>query len=203
MTDKIIQTNFNEQRGNMKKKVVYLLGFAGILVIGLTAFTQVKAQTKTKVTTVSSVDIIRYAGKWYEIAKYPNRFQKKCVANTTAVYNLIGGGNIEVINSCQTQEGKVDEATGRGKIADKNTNAKLKVRFAPSYISFLPFVWGDYWIIDLEPNYQYAVVGTPKRDYLWILSRTPELDENTYQGILNRIKEQGFDPNKLVKTPQK
>lgn len=177
------------------KKLLYLL----TLLLSFTVF----AQAKDDVKTVPSVDINRYAGKWYEIAKYPNRFQKKCTANTTAVYNLTGGGNIEVINSCQTQEGKIDEATGRAKIVDKNTNAKLKVRFAPSFLSFLPMVWGDYWVIDLEPNYQYAVVGTPKRDYLWILSRTPQLDENTYQGILNRIKEQGFDPNKLVKTPQK
>lgn len=187
----------------MKRKTFYLLRFAGILAIGLSALVSVKAQTKTDVKTVSSVDINRYAGKWYEIAKYPNRFQKQCTANTTAVYNLIGDGKIEVINSCQTQEGKIDEATGRAKIVDKNTNAKLKVRFAPSFLSFLPMVWGDYWVIDLEPNYQYAVVGTPKRDYLWILCRTPQIDENTYQGIINRIKEQGFDPNKLVKTPQK
>lgn len=186
----------------MKKKTFYLLGFAGALAIGLLTFVQARAQTKDKVKTVPSVDIIRYAGKWYEIAKYPNRFQKQCVANTTAVYKLTGNGNIDVINSCQTQDGKIDEATGKGKIADKKTYSKLKVRFAPGYLSFLPFVWADYWIIDLDPNYQYAVVGTPSRDYLWILSRTPELDENTYQEILNRVKEQGFDPNKLVKSPQ-
>ena len=187
----------------MKKKVFYLLGFAGALAIGLTAFVSAKAQSKTKVKTVPSVDLIRYAGKWFEIAKYPNRFQKQCVANTTAVYNLIGGGNIEVVNSCQTQDGTTDQATGRAKIEDKKTYAKLKVRFAPSYTSFLPFVWADYWIIDLDPNYQYAAVGTPKRDYLWILSRTPQMDENTYEGILNRVRAQGFDTDKLVKTPQK
>lgn len=202
MNEKIIQYFLNVKGGFVKKKTFYLLAFAGILAVGLSAFVQVKAQSKTEVKTVPQVDIIRYAGKWYEIAKYPNRFQKQCVANTTAVYNLTGGGNIEVINSCQTQDGKTDEATGRGKIADKKTYSKLKVRFAPSYTSFLPFVWADYWIIDLDSNYQYAVVGTPKRDYLWILSRTPQMDENTYQEILNRVRGQGFDTNKLVKTPQ-
>lgn len=180
------------------RKSFYLLGFAAVLTFSLSVFGQAKIDVKT----VPAVDINRYAGKWYEIAKYPNRFQKQCVANTTAVYNLIGNGRIEVLNSCQTKDGKLDDATGAAKIVDKNTNAKLKVRFAPSFLSFLPFVWGDYWVIDLEPNYQYAVVGTPSRDYLWILSRTPQIDENTYQGIITRVKEQGFDPNKLVKTPQ-
>ena len=124
------------------------------------------------------------------------------MANTTATYSKKDNGRLEVLNSCQTKEGKIDSAAGEAKIVDKSTNAKLKVRFAPGFLSFLPFVWGDYWIIDLEPNYQYAVVGTPSRDYLWILGRTPEMHENTYQNILNRVKEQGFDPAKLVKTPQ-
>ena len=176
------------------KKVLYLLG----LIMSFTVF----AQAKDDVKTVPSVDLNRYVGKWFEIAKYPNRFQKKCVANTSAVYTLKGNGKIEVLNSCQTKDGKMDEAKGDAKIVDKKTNAKLKVRFAPGFLSFLPMVWGDYWVIDLEPSYQYAVIGTPSRDYLWILSRTPELDEKTYQGILNRVKEQGFDPNKLEKSPQ-
>lgn len=190
---KIIGINFIE-KGKIMKKIFYLLSF----MLSLAAF----AQAKDEIKTVPSVDLDRYSGKWFEIAKYPNRFQKQCVANTTAVYTKKSNGRIEVLNSCQTTDGKMDSATGEAKIVDKKTNAKLKVRFAPSFISFLPFVWGDYWIIDLENNYQYAVIGTPSRDYLWILSRTPELDEKTYQDILIRIKEQGFDPNRLVKSPQ-
>jgi apolipoprotein D and lipocalin family protein len=181
----------------MKGKTFYLLGLSLIL-FSLTTFAQATAEVKP----VQSVDLNRYAGKWYEIAKYPNRFQKKCVANTTANYTRKDNGRIEVVNQCKEQDGKINDAKGEAKIVDKNTNAKLKVRFAPGFLSFLPFVWGDYWVIDLEPNYQYAVVGTPSRDYLWILSRTPQMDENTYQAILNRVREQGFDPNKLVKTLQ-
>jgi apolipoprotein D and lipocalin family protein len=185
----------------MKNKTFYLLGLATISIIGLTILARAE-QTKTEVRTVPSVNLDRYVGKWYEIAKYPNRFQKKCVGNTTAIYTKKADGRLEVLNSCRTGKGETDEAKGEAKIVDKNTNARLKVRFAPGFLSFLPFVWGDYWVIDLEPDYKYAVVGTPSRDYLWILSRTPELDENTYQGILNRVKEQGFDPARLVKTPQ-
>jgi len=179
------------------KKIFYGFGLATIL-LSWTVFT--KAQDAVK--TVPSVEINRYLGKWFEIAKYPNRFQKKCLANTSAVYTKKSNGRIEVLNSCKTADGKMYSATGEAKIVNKSSNAQLKVRFAPGFLSFLPFVWGDYWVIDLEENYQYAVVGTPARDYLWILSRTPELDEKTYQGILNRVKEQGFDPNKLVKSPQ-
>lgn len=155
------------------------------------------------VTTVPSVDLKRYSGKWYEIAKLPNRFQKQCVGNTTAEYVLKSAEEIEVINSCLEKDGKTDVAKGKAKIKDKQSNAKLEVRFAPSFLSFIPQVWGDYWIIDLEPNYQYAVVGNPDRKYLWILSRTPQMDDATYQSILRRIEKMGYEPNKLVKTPQK
>lgn len=162
----------------------------------------VYARSGSEVKAVRSVDLDRYSGKWYEISRYPNRFQKKCVANTTAEYKRKSNGRIEVVNSCQTSNGRTDSATGEAKIVDTVTNSKLKVRFAPGFLSFLPFVWGDYWIIDLDRDYKYAVIGTPARDYLWILSRTPDLDEKTYREILTRIKDQGFDENKLVKTPQ-
>lgn len=157
---------------------------------------------KPEVTTVGSVDLSRYAGKWYEIGKYPNRFQKKCVGNTSADYKLKPNGRIEVRNECLLKDGKVDVAIGEAKIADKTTNAKLKVRFAPGALSFLPFVWGDYWIIDLDSDYKYVAVGEPKREYFWILSRTPTLDDATYQAILRRAEAMGFEPAKVEKTPQ-
>ncbi len=157
---------------------------------------------KREVTTVGSVDLSRYAGKWYEIGKYPNRFQKKCVGNTSADYKLKPNGRIEVRNECLLKDGKVDVAIGEAKIADKTTNAKLKVRFAPGALSFLPFVWGDYWIFDLDSDYKYVAVGEPKREYFWILSRTPTLDDATYQAILRRAEAMGFDPAKVEKTPQ-
>lgn len=154
------------------------------------------------VTTVASVDLNKYKGKWFEIARYPNRFQKKCVGEVTATYTIKKDKKIEVLNECLKENGKTIKAKGKAKIVDKETNAKLEVRFAPAWLSWLPQVWGDYWILDLDKDYKYAVVGDPGRDYLWILSRTPELDTATYEDILDKVEKMGFNPNKLIKTPQ-
>lgn len=186
----------------MKKllTVIIFCVLSGLLVQKAAAYPQT---SKDNVTTVPSVDLKRYSGKWFEIAKLPNRFQKQCVGNTTAEYVVKSSEEIEVINSCLKKDGKSDTATGKAKIKDKQSNAKLEVRFAPGFLSFIPQVWGDYWIIDLDQNYQYAVVGNPDRKYLWILSRTPQMDDATYQSILRKIEKMGYEPNKLVKTPQK
>lgn len=156
-----------------------------------------------KPTTVSNVDLNKYAGKWFEVARFPNRFQKKCVGNVTAEYKLQNNNRIQVVNRCELNNGKFDEAIGEAKIVDTQSNAKLKVRFAPKFISFLPFVWGDYWILDLGKNYEYALVGSPDRNYLWILSRTPNLSEKTFEQLKQTAQKQGFDASKLVKTVQK
>lgn len=152
--------------------------------------------------TVEQVDLERYSGKWYEIAKYPNKFQKKCTGNVTADYTIKQNGRIEVRNECLKKNAKKQVALGEAKVKDDITKAKLKVRFAPSLLSFLPFVWGDYWIIDLDTNYEWVAIGEPSRSYFWILSRQPTLDEQAYQAILGRAKTAGFDPAKVVKTPQ-
>jgi apolipoprotein D and lipocalin family protein len=145
---------------------------------------------------VDSVDLERYLGKWYEIASYPQRFQEGCTG-TTATYTLRSDGEIDVLNECRkgALDGEFDSATGRARIADPSNSAKLEVSF------FGPF-WGDYWVIQLGPEYEYAVVGHPSRDYLWILSRTPTLDDATYEGILTKLEEQGYPLDRLVKTVQ-
>ena len=145
--------------------------------------------------TVPSVDLHRYAGDWYEIARYPNRFQKECASDVHVRYALQDDGKISVRNECQKPNGKSAVATGTAKIVDTKTNAKLKVTF------FWPF-YTDYWIIDLDPEYRYAVVGDPDRKSLWILSRSKELDAAVYQRILKHVAENGFDTSKLVKTRQ-
>lgn len=145
--------------------------------------------------TVPSVDLARYAGRWYEIARLPNSFQKKCAGGVTATYELRHDGKVTVLNECRKASGEMTRAKGTAKIADKKTNAKLKVTF------FWPF-YGDYWILDLGPNYEYAVVGEPKRRYLWILSRTPQIDEALYQGLLAKMAAQGFDTSRMIKTLQ-
>ncbi|MDF1566091.1 MAG: lipocalin family protein [Deltaproteobacteria bacterium] len=145
-------------------------------------------------TTVASVDLQRYLGTWYEIAAFPQSFQKGCTA-TTANYSLAPEGHIVVVNRCRRGglEAKEDEAKGRARVVDPETNARLEVSF------FRPF-WGDYWIIDLGADYEYAVVGHPGRDYLWILSRQPWLEEAVYAGILERLKAQHYELERLVKT---
>ena len=153
--------------------------------------------------SVSAVDLNRYAGQWYEIARYPNKFQDQCVGNVTATYTLKKEGRIEVINRCLEKDGTVEEAKGAAKLnkSDK-TNARLKVRFAPDFISWLPQVWADYWVIDLADDYGYAIVATPDREYFWVLSREPKMDDATYQSVLRRAEQQGFNPAKVVRTPQ-
>lgn len=185
------------------KKSVRFISILTILAFSAVAVVSVKAQkTPNELAAVPKVDLKRYAGKWFEIARYPNKFQEKCAGNTTATYTLKANNKIEVLNECLKKNGVTDRAKGNAKIIDKNTNAKLEVRFAPAFLSFIPAVWGDYWIIDLDDDYKYAAVGDPQRKYLWILSRTPELDDATYQNILRRVEKLGFNPGKLDKTPQ-
>ncbi|MGQ9645405.1 MAG: lipocalin family protein [Thermodesulfobacteriota bacterium] len=145
---------------------------------------------------VSYVDLKRYAGTWYEIARFPHRFQEGCLGSR-ATYTLLQDGSVEVLNQCYkgSLEGELSSVRGKAWVTDRKTNAKLKVRF------FWPFT-GDYWIIDLGENYDYAVVGHPTRKYLWILSRAPQIDEALYERILKRLRNQSYDVTKLMKTPQ-
>ena len=159
-----------------------------ILLITMSAHAQ-----NQELQTVPYVDLNRYLGKWYDIASFPQSFQKGCSC-TTAEYSLNKDGSITVINRCN-KEGKEKVSKGKAKVKDKKTNAKLSVTF------FWPFK-GKYWIIDLAEDYSYAVVGHPNRKYLWILSRTKTLDPQTYAGILDRIKAKGYDLAPLKKTEQ-
>ncbi len=146
--------------------------------------------------TVAHVDVSRYLGTWYEIASFPQRFQRGCTA-TTATYTLRADGDIDVLNRCRqgSLDGKEKSALGRARVVDRATNAKLEV-------SFLRPFWGDYWVIDLSDDYSYAVVGHPGRDYLWILARTPTMAEATYQSIVTRLQAQGYETSRLVRTLQ-
>jgi apolipoprotein D and lipocalin family protein len=143
---------------------------------------------------VPYVELEKYLGKWYEIAHLPAKFQEGC-NETTATYTLSKDGSISVLNQ-SIKNGKMKQAKGKAKVVDKKSNAKLKVTF------FWPF-YGDYWIIALGNDYDYAVVGTPNRKYLWILSRTPQMDDKLYSQLIEYAKSKGFDVNKLIKTLQK
>ncbi len=144
----------------------------GLVLLGAFPLVQ-SAFAQDPLQSVPKVDLNRYTGRWYEIAKYPNRFERKCDRNVTATYTLRSDGKIGVANACTTREGKLTQAEGWAKVVDQKTCSKLKVTF------FWPF-FGDYWIIDLSPNYEYAVIGEPSRKYLWILSRTAKMDDKLY-----------------------
>jgi apolipoprotein D and lipocalin family protein len=172
-----------------------------ILILGASALAS--ADRRPKLEVVSFVERSRYTGKWYEIARLPNRFQNKCAGEVTANCSLLEGGQLKVVNECRKDNGQSDKAEGQARLASgSRSNSKLKVRFAPSWLSWLSAVWGDYWIIDLAPDYSYSVVGTPDRKYLWILSRKPQLDETIYQRIIEQTAARGFDVSRLVKTRQ-
>jgi apolipoprotein D and lipocalin family protein len=180
-------------RGNAMKR---LGGLIAMLLTAGCASTTTERLHLPGLRTVAHVDLGRYLGTWYEIASFPQSFQRGCTG-TTATYTLREDGDIEVVNRCRlgSLDGKEKVALGRARLIDRTTNAKLKVSF------FRPF-WGPYWIIDLAPDYSYAVVGHPGRDYLWILSRTPTLSEATYQMIVTRLQGQGYETSRLVRTVQ-
>jgi apolipoprotein D and lipocalin family protein len=159
------------------------------------------AEAADTLRVVASVDLVRYSGTWYEIARLPNRFQTKCAGDVTATYTLLPDGDISVVNRCRAGDGQITESEGRARRAGEE-GAKLEVRFAPAFLSFLPFVWGDYWIIELAPDYSYAVVGEPKRRYLWILARAKRMEEGVLQEILGRVRAQGYDTTPLLRTSQ-
>lgn len=163
--------------------------------------------------SVPPIDLSRYQGHWYQIALYPNSFQKQCVSNTTADYTILADGSVEVLNQCVTANGTVSKALGAARVKSGKatlfnpkplpaSTARLEVRFAPKWLAGLSAVWAPYWVIQLAEDYRYAVVGDPSRKYLWILSRTPVLDAQDDAAIRARLQEQGFDPSKLRPEPQ-
>lgn len=175
---------------------------ATLALLGLGALAQTAPVALQPLSAIATLDVPRYLGTWYEIAKYPNSFQKKCVANTQARYSLLGDGQLQVVNRCRLANGQTSEAIGAAKQQGAATSPRLKVRFAPAWLSFIPAVWGDYWVIDLDPAYQLAAVAEPKREYLWILSRTPTVDSKNFQALLERLTQKGFDIGKLENSPQ-
>ena len=152
------------------------------------------------VRTVDSVDLNRYLGEWVEIARFPNRFQRTCDGDVRASYVRRSDGRIDVINRCRTADRGVIEARGVARVVDSRTSARLKVRFAPALLSFLPFVWGDYWILGLAADYSWAVVGSPDRQYLWILARRPDLAADQFAGAVDVARANGFEVDRLTKT---
>lgn len=178
---------------------------AAATVILMTAAAQISSAQLAPITPIASLDLQRYQGTWYEIAKYPNRFQAMCVKSTSAQYAIQASGTVTVTNSCTDKTGATTTAIGEARLigADKNPqSATLQVRFAPAWLSWLPFVWGDYWVVAIDPQYQWSIVSEPKREFLWVLSRSKQLDATAWAAIEAQIKRAGLDLSKLEKTIQ-
>lgn len=160
------------------------------------------AVSSGNLATETGVDLEKYAGTWYEQARLPHRFQADCTGEVRADYVLNEDRTIAVTNRCVTQDGSTKVAEGEGRLAANNppNPSKLEVRFAPKWISWLPMVWGDYWIIKLEGDYEYSLVGTPDRKYLWVLSREQAADEAVVSRLLGYAKSQGFPVEEVVRT---
>jgi apolipoprotein D and lipocalin family protein len=178
------------------------LALALLSPLGAAAQPGVSASSTEPLKTIERLDVARYLGTWYEIAKYPNRFQRQCVADTQALYRLRDDGQLDVINRCRQASGEVAEAVGRARQNGPADSPKLEVRFAPAWLSWLPMVWGNYWVIDLDPGYQLVAVSEPSREHLWILSRRPTVEAGAYEALLGRLRQKGFDLMRLERTAQ-
>ena len=171
-----------------------------LFVMAVMAIAPAASAQSTPLRVVPELDLARYAGTWYEVARFPNSFQKKCLSDVTAEYKVRPDGRVDVTNRCRESGNEITEASGIARPVKGQPTSVLEVRFAPAFLSFLPMVWGDYQVIELDPDYQYAVVGTPDRKYLWVLSRTPKLETALYDRLMERARAQGFDVSKLVMT---
>ncbi len=177
----------------MKARIKYLC-FLAIL------FNSVFAAKNDKYTTVIAINnfqIDKYLGKWYEVARLPNYFEKKCNFPITAEYAKQSNGTVSVTNTCLKNNGDINTSVGTAIFADKENIGQLKVTFAPSFLSWMSFAYGDYWVLDTDYDH-YSLVGDPSKQYLWILSRTPFLPAETTQKLKTKAVSMGYDLNDLI-----
>jgi apolipoprotein D and lipocalin family protein len=180
-----------------------MMAIRSLLTISLlAAINAISAAQASIVKPVESVDLQRYQGRWHEIASIPQFFQRKCVRDTVAEYSAAEEDQIRVENTCSREDGGRDRAEGRARRADPNATSKLEVSFLKLLGEYRFWAGGDYWVIELDPNYQWAVIGHPSRRYGWVLSRKPALPVATIAEIIGRIKAQGYDACEFVVTPQ-
>lgn len=154
----------------------------------------------TDVTPVPIVDLKRYLGRWYEVRRLPLKWEDETATDVTATYSMNEDGTVRVDNRCFDAAGDASQAVGQATAVD-DTNARLRVNFLPAAIRWIPFTNGDYWVLKLDPDYRVALVGSPNRKYLWVLSREPSLDQARLDPYLAEARRQGFDLTRLI-TPR-
>lgn len=181
---------------SMMTKLVFLGSAAAAIVL-------TTATAAPPVESVRQVDVQRYAGMWYELARAPNSFQAKCEGDVTATYRPLPDGSIKVINRCRQGDDQWTVSVGKAKLPKGDSSgARLKVSFLPNWLQWVPGTQADYWVVLLDPDYRFAVVSEPTREYVWILSRTPTMDPHTYEQIVGRLREQGYAVDNLIPTAQ-
>ncbi len=167
------------------------------------AFSAIAAVASAGVVTAPHVNLNRYVGKWYEVASIPQTFQRQCVGNTTAEYSYTKNGRIKVVNSCDTAKGDRSVAVGRAEITDRTSNSKLKVTFVKIFGNWIFAFGGDYWILDVAPDYSFALVGDPTANYAWLLSRTPQISLATYAYAEAKFRSEGYGTCKILTSVQR
>lgn len=174
-----------------------VMPFLLLLLALLAAATPVAAATLPN-EPVRSLDLHRYAGQWHEIARLPMYFERRCLSGVTAVYTPNPDGTIRVQNTCRTRSGQM-AITGVARIKDGQPGA-LEVRFAPGWLSWLPVSWADYWVIEVDADYQWAVIGSPRRKHLWILARNTSMDRALLETLTEHSRQRGYDVGPLMIT---
>jgi apolipoprotein D and lipocalin family protein len=152
------------------------------------------------IATVEKVDMVRYAGTWYEIARLPNKLQAECAGDVSTTFRLRGMRTYDIETRCRRADGSEEVDMGIARVQDQTTNAKMEWRFLPLALAWWPFAWTDYWIVDLAPDYSWAVAAVPTREAIWILARKPELDAATYDRLVAKARAMGFETGKLIRT---
>lgn len=170
-----------------------------VVLAGLSLLPQV-SHAQPAVRTVVQVDLQRYQGSWYEIARFPHYFQRKCIGDVTAHYQLSARGGMQVRNRCRKVDGSFLQADGQAIVVNPPANSQLAVSFLPELLRWVPFTRGDYWILKLDPQYRHVLVGSPDRNYLWVLSRQPGMDSATFAEYVRAAHDQGFDTKRLLRT---
>jgi len=195
--DYLIDHSSNKVMAYHMTRIQHCLLVVLVFTVGWLPTAQAQNSASPPLPTVDDVALDRYAGRWFEIARLPMWFERKCIGDITATYTLRADQRMDVVNRCRTETGAIS-AQGIAEVPNPAHPGQLRVRFAPDWLSWVPLVWGDYWIIDLDPQYRWVLVGAPSRNYLWILARSPRLDAQVVSTLKQKAAALGFAVDAMI-----